>query len=235
MLIWCMCGLTAVGVVLTVFLPALPCDEDKAPPPVLKDKLRAILRSSSQASVLLLFPIILLQSAQVCFSYQFMPRLVYAATGAADFAFVNVVTFGCYWVGSIAVSFGYGKLFDRLGWRVVLVCVASIELAAITTIVCLMLVSPLPSPYLWLIVGFLRGCSDTGLNAFVLATITLRYGAVGSASALFGLYRGLYSFGFFILGIVTGLLTPWFLVGGMALLLSAGTVCYVLSFRFVAL
>ncbi len=111
---------------------------------------------------------------------------------------------------------------------------ALVEAGAITTTLCLMLLPP-SSPYLWLVLGGLRGCSDTGTNAFVLATITLRYSAAGSASALFGLYRGLYSFGFFALGIATGLLTPLFLVGGLAALLVVGTVCYVLSFRFPAL
>jgi hypothetical protein len=93
----------------------------------------------------------------------------------------------------------------------------------------------LPSPYLWLIVGFFRGLSDTGTNAFILATITFRYTPLGSASPLFGFYRGLYSLGFFALGIATALISPFFLIGGLSLLAVSGTICFIVAFRFPAM
>jgi hypothetical protein len=241
-LIWCMSCLTGVGFVMMLFLPVettttttitttTTTTTTTVAPPSLREKFAALLKSASQPSVLLLVPIIFLQSAQVCYSYMFMPRLIRACTSAEEFPFVNVSTFTVYWVASIIVSFSYGKLFDQFGWRVVLCCVAVVELLCLASSLPLMLVQ-LPSPYLWMIVGFFRGLSDTGTNSFVLATITFRYASAGSASALFGLYRGLYSFGFFLLGIATALISPLFLVGGLALLLVTGTICFVISFRF---
>jgi hypothetical protein len=121
LLIWCMCGLTGVGLVMTLFVPNVESDaQTTVKPPSLKEKVLLLLKSASQRSVLFMIPMIFLQSAQVCFSYQFLPRLVRASTTEAIFPFVNVSTFFVYWVASIVVSFSYGKLFDKFGWKVVL-------------------------------------------------------------------------------------------------------------------
>ncbi len=121
LLIWCMCGLTAIGLVMTLFVPTSDLGAALPDPPSLKEKLKSLVKSSSQTSVLLMIPLMFLQSAQVCFSYQFLPKLIEHATIEHDFPFVNVSTFFVYWTGSIIVSFSYGKLFDKFGWKLVLV------------------------------------------------------------------------------------------------------------------
>lgn len=268
LLIWCMCGLTGVGLLLTLFVPSVePAALSSSPVVSVKEKTLQLVRASSQVSVALLVPLFLLQSAQVlfnkqfslsvsrslisllsskvCFSYQLLPRLIQDSTSAAIFPTANVAAFFVYWAGSIVVSFSYGHLFDRFGWKVVLAvrdcfflpllplnlcckCVAVVELLCIASSLCLMLLNKqMPSPYLWMIVGFLRGVSDPGTNALVLATITQRFG-----SSLFGLYRGLYCLGFFVLGLATALSSPFVLLGSLVFFLISGVPCFFMSFRF---
>lgn len=235
--IWVMCGVTAIGFVLSWFIaplkvPDLTSEQAQPATETLLQRVRTIAVTSIEKDVLLLWPMFFLQSSQLVFSYQILP--VRVVTGAAAYGYsgplLNVYTFMCYFFGAMLSSFVCGKLFDRFGYKTVLVPEVVMEVS--TLLLCLFFILFGVNPYVWLPIGFLRGMSDYTVNNLILAVISMRFKA--RSSILLGLYRGLYALGFVCFGLIAGLvpLAPYFwLMGITAVLLPVSVFFMVVLFH----
>lgn len=236
--IWSMCGLTFVGVILSLFIaplkvPDLSGDVDepekqRAQLPLGK-KVLLIFKTAIEPNVLLLWPIIFLQSSQLVFSYQIMPKRVYAAALAygLNAPLINIYTFLAYWSGSVVSSFLCGRIFDRFGYKAVLIPVVGIEVVAIVSSVLFIYYNL--TPYAWIFVGFMRGNSDYGINNLICSEVSLRFKA--RSTILFGLYRCLYALGFVAFGLVSGLVVSfpyYYIIGITSILLVVGVITFVI-------
>ena len=206
-LIWIMCGVSFIGVVLSFFIRPVPRLDDL--PKVYysaKTRFRLMWLTLKERCIILLVPLMALQAIGIVMSYQIMPKSVALASPSLDVDVNIAFCFLAYGFGNIFGAFGGGRLFDR-NWRYVFWPICGLEVVCCLLIILFNELALGPA-LIWTVVGFLRGISDTAINALICSVITtLRFNNyVGERpdGLVFGLYRGVYCISFIPVSIMSG-------------------------------
>jgi hypothetical protein len=208
LLLWIMCGISFIGVVLSFFIrPVKRLDSLPKVYHSVQVRFRLLWFTLREHCVIFLIPSIALQSIGIVLSYQVMTRsiILFSLPQEAD---TNIAfSFLGYGFGNIIGAFGGGRLFD-LSWRWVFWPVCGIEITSGVLMILFNEVKNIGPVLLWIIVGFLRGLSDSALNALVCSVITnLRFkNYIGGRpdGLVFGLYRGIYCLCFIPVSVISG-------------------------------
>lgn len=163
----------AVGFVLCFFVHTIE-DEFYARPDLrdsffgyFKQRVGAVLTMfRSVPFVLGVIPAILALSAQVALTFQVVPQLIKFASASTSLSILHVVSYLLYGVGAMLAAIVTGALFDY-SWRAAWIFFLVVEVSG-DVILLAMGLWPMQMPaYVFVCVGFLRGCADYALTTII--------------------------------------------------------------------
>jgi MFS family permease len=257
-IMWIMMIPTGIGVVMSffaIFDGKVGTSPDTSSSLSLFQSLRDVFttpfRSKSKRLGYLLILTMAYQAISLNVTYQILPkRVVVSAHNDTHLASIySSIMYVAYGVSAAISSFIWGKLYDRFGWRSNAIPYLILEVGCLTGIV---LLGHFSGPTgIWILVGFVRGIIDYGVNNILNSIISNEYAPeTGSTnkcapetgspnkcsdkmerSNIFGFYRFVYASLYAIFSICSGYMSyEWFvLMCGILCVLSVLTL--ILFFR----
>lgn len=231
--IWVMMGISSLGFLMSIFVAPLKSSnpsesksqEDENSSNTFVGRIKEVVDVRKEKLFLLLIPLIVLQSCSIVISYQILPVSIALSLDKL----LHYYSFLAYGVGAMLFSFLWGKLYDK-DWKFVLF---PLILSIIVELVLFVILNSLQiSKWVWILVGFLCGVNDYGINSLLTSTIISKFS--DKSTPMFAFYRLLYCASYVPISIISGKLPYYVLLsvtGGMLLLSSLCYLYFIFSFR----
>ena len=190
-----MIGVTSIGVSLIFFI--LPTSEKNQQNSIVI-KTKEVFLSSKKCYLLILCMVY--SSIGLNVTYQILPKLLFLSSeNDQTKAIFNSVMYIIYGLTAMGASVLWTKLFS-LNWKYLVIPYTILEILCL--IIMLLLTKYTTIVYYWLIIGFLRGGIDYGINNLI--NITLSRFPENDIDNLFGLYRFIYATSYLVTAICVG-------------------------------
>jgi len=182
-MIWVLMSITFVGAVMSIFILPFSCTElcyikskDDTHHTNLFNSIKRVFTIIAENRGYLLIPLMILQTFDVNISIQVLSRLLIAnAHGSSSVGIYTAAMYLVYGFSAFISSFFLGRLFDKFGWKLVLISYSVLQAIALTGI---MLISKLSSDGpmgLWLTISFVKGITDNALVVMINISISRVY------------------------------------------------------------
>ena len=190
-----MIGLVTLGVLLIFFVKPIPPVDTKMG---IIHRTKDVFLSIKKCYLLVLC--IIYSSIGLNVTYQILPKLLFLSSeNDQTKAIFNSVMYIIYGLTAIFSSLIWSKLFE-INWKYLVIPCTILE---IICLISMLIISKYTTVvYYWLIIGFLRGIIDYGINNLI--NITLTKFPSEDIDNLFGLYRFIYAFSYLITAICVG-------------------------------
>ena len=222
-MVWCMIGVSSLGTLLIFFFKYDPTIVENKNNEIenknILTKTKDVFLSFKQCDLIVLCMIY--SSVGLNVTYQIIPRLI-LLTANTDKEIFNSVTYITYGVSAIMASFLWGKLFTK-SWRYVLYPYTILEILCLIGIFLLAKFNNIV--YYWIIIGFIRGIIDYGVNNL----INLSLSNLPNPDNVFGLYRFVYSISYLITAICVGYVPYEYVLLMCAIICVIATISYSLG------
>ncbi len=193
-MIWCMLGVSGIGLVLCLFISSEAIEVPKTEKGLLKHMTDVILRIKVDFRMIF---IVCSQSLGLNISFQIIPRMIKTTIGPIDV--YNSATFLAYGTSYALSSLVTGKLLQK-NWKYVVYPYLLIEISSLVGIFMLGLFNNI-SGY-WIIIGLVRGITDNAVNNICNVTFSKNK----PVDLAFAFYRLIYSFSYIIGSLLVGYL-----------------------------
>lgn len=218
-MIWILMSITFVGAVLSIFILPFSCSElcyikskDVSHHTNLLDSIKRVFTIVGENKGFLLIPMMILQTFDVNVSIQIMSRLIIVnAHGSPSVGVYTAAMYLVYGSSALASSFFLGKLFDKFGWKSVLISYAILQAVSLTGI---MLISKLSSDGplgLWLTISFVKGITDNAIVVMINISISRVYQE--KSDLMLAFYRFTFAIFYVISSVMVGYVSyEWILL-----------------------
>jgi MFS family permease len=181
-MIWSMLGVSAIGLVLSLFISSNNIEVPKTKTTLICHILEVILMTKDNFMLILL---IFSQSMGLNISFQILPRMMRNTLGPVD-TYISAV-FLTYGVSYSLTSLITGRLLEK-NWKYVIYPYIILETSVLIAILMLGTFNQV-SAY-WIIIGFVRGITDNAINN----TCNVTFSKNKQVDLAFAFYRLTYSF-----------------------------------------
>ena len=229
-MIWVLMAITFIGAVMSIFI--LPFSfgqlsylksQEVTHHTSLVDSIKRVFTIVGTNRGYLLIPLIMLQAFDVNVSIQILSRLLIVNATTIGSSSAGVYTAAMYLVygfSALTSSFFLGKLYDKFGWKSILISYSILQAIAITGI---MLISKLSSngPLgLWITISFLKGITDNAIVVMINISIYRVYKE--KSDLMLAFYRFTFAIVYVIGSVMVGYISyEWILLtDGIFIILS---------------
>lgn len=194
-MMWTMIGVTGIGVGMTFFIRIEKNEDDTTESnkqffQMLKEVFTIIKVKRGYC----LIPFFLTQAIALAVTYLVMTKLITQNTSGQDKSIYTAAVFIAYGGTSAIGSLFWGKMYDKSGWKPLIIVYIILEISSLVGILLLGLLNQSGPLGYWIIIGFFRGISDTSVNTLINVSIVQRYNTTQNESgSFFGIYRFLYA------------------------------------------
>ena len=200
-MLWILLSITFVGAVMSIFIMPFSCSElcslrsiDNGHHVNILDSIKRVFTTVGIHRGYLLIPIMILQTFDVNVSIQILSRLLIVnAHGDKSVGIYTAAMYLVYGCSAFVSSMFIGRLFDKLGWKVVFSLYAFFQVISITGIMLLSKLSSSGPMGLWMTVSFVKGMSDN--ITIVITNISITNTYKETTDLMMAFYR--FTFGIF--------------------------------------
>jgi MFS family permease len=182
-MIWVLMSITFVGAVLSIFILPFSCSElcyvrskDTNHHTNILDSIKRVFVIVAENKGYLLMPLMILQTFDVNVSIQILSKqIIVNAHGSPSVGVYTAAMYMVYGFSALVSSFFLGRLFDKFGWKFVLISYAVLQAVSLTGI---MLISKLSSDGplgLWITISFVKGITDNAIVVMINISISRVY------------------------------------------------------------
>ena len=193
-MMFAMIGVVVSGVILIFFITPVKNQD----PELFIQRTKNVFLSVKKCYFLIL-PIVY-SSVGLNVTYQILPKLLFLSTeNNQTKAIFNSVMYIIYGLTAMVSSLIWSKFFS-INWKYVAIPSTILEILCLVTMIVLNKYTI--TVYYWLIIGFLRGITDYGINNLI--NLTLTKFPREDIDNLFGLYRFVYASAYLLTAICVG-------------------------------